>query len=145
MIAGRGMELAVGGRPPHRIDRPFEPFVFSGDEPTACRLLDGPIRDFNLMVARTSARSHLEVRHLEGASRLHAPLSGDVIIHCFHGAIDLATSTGTAVGMLLSNCTAIVNSAAGGMPHDLRMIAAGGGAMIAIIEIAVNRGSVGDR
>src|SRR5262249_42453179 len=38
VIAGRGMELAVGVQPSRRLDWPFEPFIFSGDSAADCRL-----------------------------------------------------------------------------------------------------------
>ncbi len=64
VIEGKGMELAVAGQEIRRLDRLFEPFAFSGDAKTDCRLIGGPIRDFNLMVARTYGSSALRVLHL---------------------------------------------------------------------------------
>jgi environmental stress-induced protein Ves len=52
VIDGKGMELTVAGQAPHRLDRCFLPFSFPGDAATECKLIDGPIRDFNLMVNR---------------------------------------------------------------------------------------------
>jgi environmental stress-induced protein Ves len=89
VIEGRGMELAVGGNSPRRLDRPFEPFLFSGDAPAACRLIDGPIRDFNLMVERSALRSHTDVWHLDCLPRLIDLSPADWIFHCLGGAIDL--------------------------------------------------------
>ena len=89
VIEGRGMELAVGSNSPRRLDRPFEPFLFSGDAPAECRLIDGPIRDFNLMVNRSVLRSRTEVWHLDRMPRLIGLSSADWIIHCLSGAIDL--------------------------------------------------------
>ena len=59
VIDGKGMELAVAGQAPQRLDRCFLPFSFPGDAATECKLIDGPIRDFNLMVNRNllSART----------------------------------------------------------------------------------------
>jgi len=139
MIAGRGMDLAVGDQPPHRIGRPFEPFVFSGDEPADCRLVDGPIRDFNLMAARSSLRSRLTVLHLDGGSGPRGLPTGDVILHCFHGAIALAPASEWA-GRLLPGCTAVLSVAGG----DVQMTAAGGGATVAVIALTPNRGPLGD-
>jgi environmental stress-induced protein Ves len=31
---------------------PFEPYSFSGDDTIDCTLVDGPVRDFNLMLRR---------------------------------------------------------------------------------------------
>ena len=135
VIAGRGMDLAVGGLPARRLDRPFEPFVFSGDSPAECRLLDGPIRDFNLMVERSSLRSRLNVVSLDGASRSLELTDGQLIIHCFDGAIDIAVCDGAAAATLQENCTAILDHA--GTEHDsVRLSSPHGRARAAIIELA---------
>lgn len=113
VIAGRGMDLRVGDGPARRLDRLFEPLVFSGDSAAECRLLDGPIHDFNLMVERSSLRSRLEVLHLDATPRLLDPASGDRIIHCFDGVIELAMRAGAPAGTLQPNCTAILSRATG--------------------------------
>jgi hypothetical protein len=138
MIRGRGMDLVVGDQPPHRVDRSFEPFVFSGDETADCRLLDGPIRDFNLMVARSSLRSRVDVLHLDDGSRRQWQPSGEAIIHCFLGAVDLAVAGGPG-GRLQANCTAIVSA----VTSALQMVVASGGATFARIELTPYQGSAG--
>jgi uncharacterized protein len=135
VIAGRGMELAVRERSARRLDRLFEPFVFSGDAPAECRLLEGPIRDFNLMVERASARSRLEVLHLDATSRLlDAPL-GDLIIHCFDGAVDYAMGTVVPARRLAANCTAIITNPDSARDALQLTAAADGRATAAIIEV----------
>jgi uncharacterized protein len=135
VIAGHGMELAVADRPPRRLDRLFDPFVFSGDAAAECRLLDGPIRDFNLMVERSSSRSHLQVIHLDATPRLLDPASGDRIIHCFDGVTEFAMGAGAPIGALQPNCTAVLGRA-GGAQDELRMAAATGRrATVAIIDL----------
>jgi len=134
VIAGPGMELAVGGQPTRRLDRLFEPFVFSGDSAADCRLLDGPIRDFNLMVERSLLRSRLAVVSLDAPPRLFGVTAGEFILHCFEGAIDIALRDGTPAGALQENCTAIL-SQAGAEPHHLRISAPRDRAKAAIIQI----------
>ena len=51
------MELDFDEAPRRRIDRRFELFDFSGDWHCRCRLIDGPIRDFNLMVDRARMKA----------------------------------------------------------------------------------------
>lgn len=64
VLQGAGMTLDVDGA----ITRPLlpsDPFAFSGDSTVDCTLLDGPIRDFNLIYApqRYDARLHwIDVR-----------------------------------------------------------------------------------
>jgi uncharacterized protein len=135
VIAGRGMDLAVGGRPGRRLDRPFEPFVFSGGSPAECRLLDGPIRDFNLMVKRSSLRSRLEVLSLDASPRLLDLAAAETtIIHCFDGTIDLAPLDGSSMGTLQESCTAILDRAGGG-GGTVQLSAPRGRATAAVIEI----------
>lgn len=49
---GMGMELGFDSAPPARLAGPGAMTSFSGDWHTRCRLLDGPVRDFNVMSAR---------------------------------------------------------------------------------------------
>jgi environmental stress-induced protein Ves len=53
LTEGAGLELTFPARPPVRIDRPFAPADFPGDEAAECRLLRGPVRDVNIMVDRS--------------------------------------------------------------------------------------------
>src|SRR5436190_17163460 len=128
------MDLRVGGGPARRLDRLFEPYVFSGDSAAECRLLDGPIRDFNLMVERSLLRSRLEVLHLDATQRLLDPASGDRIVHCFDGVIEFAMGAGAQAGQLQPNCTAILSPAAGAR-EELRLAAGGHSARAAIIDL----------
>ncbi|MGH6934121.1 MAG: HutD/Ves family protein [Dongiaceae bacterium] len=85
VISGNGMVLTVAGRPARRMDRLFDPFMFSGDEPADCQLIDGPIRDFNLVVdrARSGARTAVEVL---GPTPRERQLGGEVcLVHCLSG------------------------------------------------------------
>ncbi len=55
------MELDFTQAPGKRIDRSFRPFDFSGDWHCRCRLIKGPIRDFNLMVDRSRMKAETTV------------------------------------------------------------------------------------
>ncbi|KTB83186.1 HutD/Ves family protein [Pseudomonas syringae] len=59
VLQGAGMTLTVDGLPSRPL-LPCDPFAFSGDSEVSCTLLDGPIRDFNLIYAphRYTARLH---------------------------------------------------------------------------------------
>ncbi|WP_122315220.1 HutD family protein [Pseudomonas cichorii] len=64
VIQGAGMTLDVDGVSSRPL-LPTDPFAFSGDSQVSCTLLDGAIRDFNLIYAaqRYSARLHwIDVR-----------------------------------------------------------------------------------
>jgi len=66
VIAGAGMRLQGAG---HTVvlQAPYEPYTFSGDVELDCELIDGPVRDFNLMVRRSHARGEVSVMRDAGA------------------------------------------------------------------------------
>ncbi|MNZ45973.1 hypothetical protein D3C78_636410 [compost metagenome] len=69
VLEGEGMSLTVDGvnsRPLHALD----PFAFSGDSAVQCRLLDGAIRDFNLIYSPQRYRARLQWLHVDGTQRL---------------------------------------------------------------------------
>ncbi|WP_371539407.1 HutD family protein [Streptomyces sp. NBC_00466] len=76
LVEGPGMELTVDGAP-HTIAAPNQPFAFPGDATTTCRLLGGPLVDFNVMTRRTEATAQVRVTH-EGFSL--APRRGELVL-----------------------------------------------------------------
>jgi environmental stress-induced protein Ves len=66
LLAGAGMRLDGGG---HAVvlRTPFEPYAFSGDQAIDCTLVDGPVRDFNLMLRRGRAAGSVTVVRHAGA------------------------------------------------------------------------------
>jgi hypothetical protein len=75
VIEGAGMELALGDGRIHRL-LPGEPFTYDGGMAVHGRLLDGPVRDLNLMVRRAACRGTLIV----AGGRLALSGSNDVIV-----------------------------------------------------------------
>lgn len=65
VLEGGGMELTVDGRTQRPLG-PREAYAFSGDAAVSCRLLDGPIRDFNLIYAPD--RLHARLQWVRGAA-----------------------------------------------------------------------------
>ncbi|MDD0977239.1 HutD family protein [Pseudomonas fontis] len=59
VLQGEGMQLQVDGQPCRPL-LPFDAFAFSGESQVSCRLLDGPIRDFNLIYAPQRYRARLQ-------------------------------------------------------------------------------------
>lgn len=91
VIDGKGMELDIAGMGNRRLDRPHQPLFFPGDAKTDCRLVDGPIRDFNFMIARTFGKGTLQVSRLTAGTA--ASLSENTAaIHVLAGGIDIETS-----------------------------------------------------
>jgi environmental stress-induced protein Ves len=52
LMGGNGMVLRFDDGRAERIDEPHVPFHFSGDDEVRCWLIDGSVRDFNLIVRR---------------------------------------------------------------------------------------------
>lgn len=60
LAEGAGMDLAVGGVR-RVVDERFAPQDFAGDEDTGCRLLAGPVVNFNVMYRRDAVRAQTAV------------------------------------------------------------------------------------
>ncbi len=88
VIEGKGMELRIADLGTRRVERQFEPLAFSGDVKTDCRLINGPIRDFNFMVARAHGRGDLQIVALSaGETRSLDP--SIAALHVLDGAVEL--------------------------------------------------------
>jgi environmental stress-induced protein Ves len=85
LIEGVGFALDFDKAPSKRIDRPYEPFPFAGEWKADCTLIDGPIRDFNLMAARERIAARLEI--LRPAEAAATSPSKTLIIHALRGAV----------------------------------------------------------
>lgn len=72
------MELRVGEAAWLRVDRPFAPLDFAGEAPVECRLIDGPVRDFNVMVDRETIQVEAAVFEASGGGAFSAPASAAV-------------------------------------------------------------------
>ncbi len=60
LLEGKGFTLHRG-EVSHRIDQPFVPFRFSGNDAIDCTLVEGPVRDLNVMFAPDAMRLDLSV------------------------------------------------------------------------------------
>ena len=87
LIEGAGMELAFDEAPRKRIDEKFQPFDFSGDWHCRCRLIGGPIRDFNLMVDRARMKAETKVLRPGEAEREIDVGPGRLLIYCGAGEV----------------------------------------------------------
>lgn len=65
VLEGRGIQLTVDDNPQAPL-APRQAYAFAGDAQVQCRLLDGPIRDFNLIYA--PARFHARLQWVAGAA-----------------------------------------------------------------------------
>jgi hypothetical protein len=91
VISGKGMELMIGGIGTKRLDCLYQPLPFPGDAATTCRLLGGPIQDFNFMIRRNFGRGLLQVWQLP--SNEASPSREDVAaVHVLSGSVELETN-----------------------------------------------------
>ncbi|MBP2297181.1 HutD/Ves family protein [Azospirillum rugosum] len=91
VVEGAGMRLTVDGVPAtvrHRAPA----FRFSGDAVVDCALLDGPIRDFNLIVDRAQAEGRLDLVPAGGS--VAVPEGGVALVHALDGGVTLHIADG---------------------------------------------------
>ncbi len=88
LAEGAGMELSFDSAPVQRIERQYEPFSFKGEWQTRCRLLNGPVRDFNVMSARAKSTHACEV--ITSPVLINwQPHKVSLLIYCFEGVLTL--------------------------------------------------------
>jgi environmental stress-induced protein Ves len=87
LIEGSGFTLDFDpkdsdGAPAKRIDGSYEPFLFDGGWKTNCTLIEGPIRDFNLMAAREAGPAEMTIARLDGGG-VSIAAAKTVVFHAF--------------------------------------------------------------
>ncbi|MBL8922070.1 MAG: HutD family protein [Myxococcaceae bacterium] len=95
IVSGTGLRLSVGGR--QLALEPFQPVFFSGDDAASGALVDGPVRDFNVIVDRTRATATLVVTQLAAPLWLACAPGETVVVHVLEGALNGATPGDTLV------------------------------------------------
>ncbi|GGV31566.1 hypothetical protein GCM10010495_55270 [Kitasatospora herbaricolor] len=86
LVDGAGMALSVAGTE-HVLAQPYRPFAFPGDAETGCRLLGGPVVDFNVMTRRGRATAEVAVADRERA--VEVPAGTSVLLVCLDGGAEL--------------------------------------------------------
>jgi environmental stress-induced protein Ves len=85
VAAGAGMRLAVAGRPTALLDQSAAPYDFPGDADTGCSLIDGPIRDFNLITDRATVLGRVVAMQAQSVV-----LDGETaLLHALRGAFEV--------------------------------------------------------
>jgi environmental stress-induced protein Ves len=92
VLQGEGMILRVDGQDTRPL-LPLDPFAFSGESQVSCTLLDGPIRDFNLIYApeRYSAR----LQWLDGEQRFFSA-AGTLLVFSMAEALQVTVGNSDA-------------------------------------------------
>ncbi|MEE1783587.1 HutD family protein [Streptomyces sp. SP17BM10] len=91
LVEGPGMVLTVDGAE-HRIDEPYRPFAFPGDATTDCRLLAGPVVDFNVMTRRGEVTAEVALATAPGSASADVPPGGSVLVVCLAGSVSVDAS-----------------------------------------------------
>lgn len=89
LAEGAGMDLTVGGAR-RLVDERYAPRHFPGDRPTGCRLLDGPVVNFNVMYRRQGVRARTAV--VRGELALAVPPEETVLVCALDGPATLDPS-----------------------------------------------------
>lgn len=83
VLEGAGIELTVDGRREPPLG-PRRAYAFHGDAKVDCRLLDGPIRDFNLFYA--PARWQARLQWLNASCVFHSSARAVLLLSCVRRA-----------------------------------------------------------
>ena len=87
LLDGNGFTMTFDDNRVHSLTTPFTPFAFAGEAKVAVTLVDGPTRDFNLMVRRARAQGELQVWRTVGGHSLDPAVA---LVYCAHGVIATA-------------------------------------------------------
>ena len=86
MLNGNGFCLHGVGANPERIVTPLQAFAFAGEAAIQCTLVDGPVRDFNLMSRRQQVNATLQVLRVS-AVRQTLPVSPNTFVFVAAGRL----------------------------------------------------------
>lgn len=87
LLDGAGFAMTLDDARTHALDVPFVPFAFAGEAKISVGLIDGPTRDFNLMVQRATGRGEVRVLHGPGEHHLNDTV---VLVYAARGSIGVA-------------------------------------------------------
>jgi environmental stress-induced protein Ves len=87
MLSGRGMTLDCGAHGVVDLTEPLVPRRFSGDWDVRGTLVDGAVRDFNLIVDRARATSSLEVHQIAAPVAMTFDADAVCVVYVITGAL----------------------------------------------------------
>lgn len=87
LLTGAGFSLHGVGAQPQVLDTPLKPFAFAGETAIHCTLLDGAVRDFNLMTRRGAVQAQLQVLTISSAVQT-LPLSAQTLLYVANGSVN---------------------------------------------------------
>jgi environmental stress-induced protein Ves len=89
LLDGGGIDLVIGSDEPLRLERRYQKCEFPGEAPVSCRLVDGPTRDFNVMVRRGTMRAEVIARTVVGPLVLFGEADTHWVVHVVSGALEV--------------------------------------------------------
>lgn len=92
LLTGEGFSLQGVGANPHVLDIPLIPFSFAGETAIHCSLINGSVRDFNLMTRRAAVQADLQVLTI-GSEAQTLPLSAQTLLYVVSGSVDAVLGT----------------------------------------------------
>ncbi|RKP52778.1 HutD family protein [Trinickia fusca] len=95
LLEGAGMRLVDERGATHVLSEPFAVAHFAGEASIDAALVDGPTRDFNLMLRRARASATLEVWRGAGVHTLDADVA---LVFCAHGTLAVTLAVAVAAG-----------------------------------------------
>lgn len=133
LLAGAGMHLTEARGATHALLEPLSVARFDGEAAIDAQLVDGPTRDFNLMVRRDRASATLQVWRSGGRHLLDAHAA---LVFCARGSLDVriesASQTGASAAVaqatLASMDTLVLDA-----PNALACEVTGGGDAVAVL------------
>ncbi len=97
LLDGAGMMLDCGAHGSIELRAPFEPRSFSGDWEVHGTLLDGAVRDFNVIVDRARASATLEARLLSTPASFAIEPRVTCIVHVIEGELTVGAAGDTLI------------------------------------------------
>jgi len=97
VLEGEGMMLSHGEEGSAVRLGPLEPYSFPGEAATTCRLMGGPVRDFNVMTRRGESQSTVSVVMPDRGLELSATGAGFQLLYCHQGRCQITAPEGAVV------------------------------------------------
>jgi environmental stress-induced protein Ves len=128
LLEGAGMVLDQTGDHvrTHTLTNVLDVARFDGEAPISARLIDGPTRDFNLMVRRDVARATFEVWREAGLRDVEAET---VLLYCAGGAMQVRVNAGERMALTTGDTLRVDTTATS---RSVRIETEGEGAVLAI-------------
>ena len=92
LLEGAGMDLDIDGVG-QRLDQPLQRVHFSGEARVDCRLIEGPTRDFNVMVRARSIVAYIAASQPLHELAIAGPAGSQWLIYACSGSATISANT----------------------------------------------------